>query len=109
MTNELETMKKSDEIEKRYKEKEAEIHEQISIEYDSVLNEIYSKYEKDYRDMGTVKREERTLKRRISEIKYILKIFKKEISILSKNKKRLLKQRLKELRKEKKAEITKLK
>ncbi|MFX1497869.1 MAG: hypothetical protein ACFFBH_10105 [Promethearchaeota archaeon] len=109
MTNELETKTKIDEIEKKYKEKEAEIHEEISIEYDSVLNEIYSKYEKDYRYMGNVKREERDLKGRISEIKYVLKIFKKEISILSKNKKRLLKQRLKELRREKNAEIMNLK
>ncbi|MFW9785153.1 MAG: hypothetical protein ACFFFB_22925, partial [Candidatus Heimdallarchaeota archaeon] len=92
-----------------YKLKEAEIQEKISIEFDSVLNDIYSKYEKDYRDMGNVKKEKRNLKGRISELKYILKIFKKEISILTKNKKKLLKQRLKELSKEKEAEIMKLK
>ncbi|MFW9938388.1 MAG: hypothetical protein ACFFD5_12125 [Candidatus Thorarchaeota archaeon] len=109
MTNEIETNKIIDEIEKKYKEKEIEIQEKISIEFDSVLNEIYSKYEKDYRDMGNVKKEKRNLKGRISELKYILKIFKKEISILTKNKKKLLKQKLKELRREKDAEIMKLK
>ncbi|MFX1414611.1 MAG: hypothetical protein ACFFA2_12345 [Promethearchaeota archaeon] len=109
MTNEVEIKKKIDEIEKEYKLKEAEIQEKISIEFDSVLNDIYSKYEKDYRDMGNVKKEKRNLKGRISELKYILKIFKKEISILTKNKKKLLKQRLKELSKEKEAEIMKLK
>ncbi|MFW9772391.1 MAG: hypothetical protein ACFFEO_09520 [Candidatus Thorarchaeota archaeon] len=109
MTNDFEIKKKIDEIEKEYKLKEAEIQEKISIEFDSVLNDIYSKYEKDYRDMGNVKKEKRNLKGRISELKYILKIFKKEISILTKNKKKLLKQRLKELSKEKEAEIMKLK
>ncbi|MFX1295748.1 MAG: hypothetical protein ACFFD2_12965 [Promethearchaeota archaeon] len=109
MANEVETNKKVDEIEKKYKEKEAEIQEKISLEFDSVLNEIYSKYEKDYRDMGNVKKEKRDLKGRISELKYILKIFKKEISILTKNKKKILKQKLKELRKEKEAEIMKFK
>ncbi|MFX1358086.1 MAG: hypothetical protein ACFFA8_12490 [Promethearchaeota archaeon] len=109
MTNEIGTNKIIDEIEKKYKEKEIEIQEKISIEFDSVLNEIYSKYEKDYRDMGNIKKEKRNLKGRISELKYILKIFKKEISILTKNKKKLLKQKLKELRREKEAEIMKLK
>ena len=109
MTNEIETNKKIDEIEKKYEEKEAEIQEQISIEFDSVLNKIYSKYEKDYRDMGTIKKEKRDLKGRISELENILKIFKKEISILKKNKRKLLKQKLKELEKEKMTEITKLK
>ncbi|MFW9971494.1 MAG: hypothetical protein ACFFDF_14965 [Candidatus Odinarchaeota archaeon] len=109
MVNEVETKKKIKEIEKKYKEKEAEIQEKISLEFDSVLNDIYSKYEKDYRDMGNVKREKRDLNGRISELKNILKIFKKEISILTKNKKRLLKQELKELEKKKEAEILNLK
>jgi hypothetical protein len=109
MTSEIETNKKIDEIEKKYKEKEAEIQEKISIEFDSVLNEIYSKYEKDYRDMGEVKKEKRDLIGRISELKYILKIFKKEISILTKNKKKLLKQKLKELKRQKELEIAKFK
>ena len=104
-----EANKKIDEIEKRYAEKEAEIQEKISLEFDTVLNEIYSKYENDYRDLGKVKKERRDLHGRISEFKTILKIFKKEISILTKNKKKALKQELKELKKEKDAEITKIK
>ena len=100
-----ETNKKIEEIEKKYKEKEAAIQEEISKEFDLVLDEIHAKYEKDYRDMGEVKTEQRDLKGRISQLKYILKIFKKEISILTKNKKKLLKQKLKELEKEKEAEL----
>ncbi len=95
------------EIEEKYKEKEAEIQKKISIEFDTVLNEIYSKYEQDYRDMGSIKKEKRDLNGRISELKYILKIFNKEISILTKNKKKALKQKLKELKKEKENEIKK--
>ena len=109
MANEDVINKKIDEIEKKYKEKEAEIQEQISREFDSTLDEIHSKYEKDFRDMGVVKKEKRDLKGRISELKYILKIFKKEISILTKNKKKHLKQQLNELETEKDAEILKLK
>ena len=100
-----ETNKKIEEIEKKYKEKEAAIQEEISKEFDLVLDEIHAKYEKDYRDMGEVKTEQRDLKGRISQLKYILKIFKKEISILTKNKKKLLKQKLKELEREKEAEL----
>ena len=109
MANEDEIIKKIDEIERRYKEKEAEIQEKISLEFDTTLKEIYSKYEKDYQDMRTIKKEKRDLKGRISELKYILKIFKKEISILTKNKKKHLKQQLNELETEKDAEILKLK
>ncbi|MFX1575275.1 MAG: hypothetical protein ACFFB0_21275 [Promethearchaeota archaeon] len=109
MINKVKTKKQIDEIEKKYKEKEAEIQEKISVEFDSVLTEIYSKYENDFRDMRHVKKEQKNLKGRISELKSILKIFKKEISILTKNKKKILKQNLKELKKEKEAELMKLK
>lgn len=97
------------EIDEKYKEKEAEIQKKISIEFDTVLNKIYSKYEQDYRDMGSIKKEKRDLKGRISELKYILKIFNKEISILTKNKKKALKQQLRELKKEKAENIKKFK
>ncbi|MFX1366516.1 MAG: hypothetical protein ACFFAH_17750 [Promethearchaeota archaeon] len=97
-----------DEIEKKYWEKEIEIQKEISRDFDSVLNEIYSKYEKDYRDMGKVKKEKEHLKERISELKLILKLFNKEIKILTRNKKRALKQRLEELNRKKKEEINNL-
>ncbi|MFX1554933.1 MAG: hypothetical protein ACFFBV_13475 [Promethearchaeota archaeon] len=63
-----------DEIEKKYREKEAEIQKEISIDFDSVLGKIYSKYEQDYRDLGKVKKEKRELKDRISELKNIFEI-----------------------------------
>ena len=97
-----------DEIKKNYKEKKAEVHKEISIEFDTVLNEIYSKYEQDYRDMGKVKKEQKELKDRISELKTILKLFNKEIKILTRNKKKALKQRISELKREKAEEIEKL-
>ena len=97
-----------DEIEKKYKEKEAELQKEISIDFDSVLNKIYSKYEQDYRDLGAIKKEKRELKDRIAELNTILKLFKKEIKILTRNKKKSLKQRLIELKKEKADEIEKL-
>ncbi|MHA1490331.1 MAG: hypothetical protein ACTSRI_11840 [Promethearchaeota archaeon] len=59
--------------------------------------------------MGTIKKEKRDLKGRISELKYILKIFNKEILILTKNKKKVLKQKLRELKKEKAEDIKKVK
>ena len=105
MVYDPETKKKIEEIEKKYKEKEAAIQEEISKEFDLDLDEIHAKYEKDYRDMGEVKTEQRDLKGRISQLKYILKIFKKEISILTKNKKKLLKKKLKKLEREKEAEL----
>ena len=107
MAYDPETKIKIEEIEKKYEEKEAKIQEEISREFDSVLDEIHVKYEKDYRDMGEVRTEQRNLKGRISQLKDVLKIFKKEISILTKNKKKLLKQKLKELEREKEAEIEK--
>ncbi|MFX0008169.1 MAG: hypothetical protein ACFFA7_13640 [Promethearchaeota archaeon] len=97
-----------DEINKKFNEKEAEIQKEISIDFDSVLSKIYTKYEQDYRDLGNVKKEKRELKDRISEFKIILKLFKKEIKILTANKKKVLKQRLAELNKEKAEEIKKL-
>ncbi|MFX1427990.1 MAG: hypothetical protein ACFFBE_16170 [Promethearchaeota archaeon] len=97
-----------DEIEKKYKEKEAEVQKEISIDFDSVLNKIYSKYEQDYRDLGEVKKEKRELKERIGELHNILKLFKREIKILTRNKKKALKQRLTELKKEKAKEIDKI-
>jgi hypothetical protein len=97
-----------DEINKKYIEKEAEIQKEISIDFDSVLNQIHTKFEQDYRDLGNVKKEKRELKDRISELKIILKLFKKEIKILTTNKKKVLKQRLAELDKEKANEIKKL-
>ena len=97
-----------DEIEKKYREKESEIHKEISIDFDSVLSKIHTKYEQDYRDLWNVKKEKRELKDRISELKNILKLFKKEIKILTVNKKKVLKQRLAELKKEKAEEIKKL-
>ncbi len=97
------------EIDEKYKEKEAEIQKNISLEFDTVLNKIHSKYEQDYRDMGTIKKEKSDLKGRISELKSILKIFNKEISILTRNKKKLLKQKLTDLKKEKAEEIKKAK
>ncbi len=97
-----------DEIEKKYSEKEIEIQKEISRDFDSVLNEIHSKYEKDYRDMGTVKKEKEHLKERISEFKLILKLFNKEIKILTRNKKKALKERLKELNRKKEEEINNL-
>jgi chromosome segregation ATPase len=95
------------EIDEKYKEKEAEIQKSISLEFDTVVDKIHAKYEQDYRDMGAIKKEKSDLKGRISELKSILKIFNKEISILTKNKKKLLKQKLKELKKEKAEEIKK--
>lgn len=97
-----------DEIEKKYREKEIEIQKEISLDFDSVLNEIYSKYEKDYRDMGKVKKEKEHLKERIAELKLILKLFNKEIKILTRNKKNALKRRLEELNRKKKEEINNL-
>ena len=97
-----------DEINKKYDEKEAEIQKEISIDFDSVLNQIHTKFEQDYRDLGNVKKEKRELKDRISELKIILKLFKKEIKILTTNKKRILKQKLAELDKEKANEIKEL-
>ncbi|MFX1344763.1 MAG: hypothetical protein ACFFBC_14215 [Promethearchaeota archaeon] len=96
------------EIEKKYNEKEAEVQKEISIDFDSVLSKIYSKYEQDYRDLGDVKKEKRELKDRIAELNNILKLFKKEIKILTRNKTKVLKQRLAELKKEKTEEIKKL-
>lgn len=97
-----------DEIKKKYNEKEAEIQKEISVDFDSVVAKIYSKYEQDYRDLGKIKKEKRELKDRISELKNILKLFKKEIKILTNNKKKALKQRLADLKKEKAGEIKKL-
>lgn len=97
-----------DEIEKKYRERELEIQKEISLDFDSVLNEIYSKYEQDYRDMGKIKKEKKDLKGRISELKTILKLFNKEIKILTRNKKKLLKQRLEELNRKKREEIKNL-
>lgn len=97
-----------DEINKKYNEKEDKIQKEISIDFDSVVDKIYSKYEQDYRDLGKIKKEKRELKDRISELKNILKLFKKEIKILTINKKKALKQRLTELKKEKAEEIKKL-
>ncbi len=97
-----------DDIKKKYKEMKTEIHKEISIDFDTILNEIYSKYEKDYRDMGKVKKEQKELKDRISELKYILKLFNKEIKILTRNKKKALRLRLAELKKERQEEINKL-
>ncbi|MFW9989232.1 MAG: hypothetical protein ACFFC3_11290 [Candidatus Odinarchaeota archaeon] len=101
-------MTSMDEIEKKYREKEIEIQKEISLDFDSVLNEIYSKYEKDYRDMGKVKKEKEHLKERIAELKLILKLFNKEIKILTRNKKNALKRRLEELNRKKKEEINNL-
>jgi len=56
--------------------------------------------------MGNVKKLRKDLKDRIAELKYVLKMFNKEIKILTRNKKKALKKELKRLNAQKEEEIS---
>lgn len=112
MGQDLESEEKNKElikIDQKYEEKLENAINSVTEKYDTIIDKIKTKLEKKYREITETLKLKRDLNSRLSELKILLKLFKKEAHILTKNKQKELDQKIHQIEQERELKMAEIK